>query len=373
MFTPGGQLDKRNLAVFGGKGGGGTTYVPPVQPMMPPTVLTDPVSGKSFTQVNDPRLEGYGVGRSAADMLNEEIDQRKQGEKADSDKLAATTAQKKADDLAKFQGTKQTAFNDALNNIQGAFRRQGVDPTTYNDQIMTELNRRNNSIADMDPNPASAFPGTLGDSIIADALSGKRTTTLNSFNSIFKPNYSNEALPDSLTGDYVNTLLDEQFNPLSAQLTNAQKRGTLTDVGYKSALDTLGQRRTAGASTIQNLGQGILAGDRKNLDDYITGARSDVNSMSLGSNIDPASYGAAAQGKITTDKSSFGGALRNAVGETKFADITDLLNAGGAVQGSNNPSATNPNGGAAGNLSPSFVSEEELAKRGRGLGSSGAF
>jgi len=239
--------------------------------------------------------------------------------------------------------------------------------------IMAELQRRSNSTPDMDPNPASVYPSTLGDSLVADALSGKRTQTANTFNSIFKPNYSNEALPDSLTGQYTNTILDEQFTPLMAQLTNAQKRGTLTPTGYNAALDTLNQKRSAGASTIQNLGQGILASDRKALDDYISGARSDVNNMSLGANIDPYAYGAGAQGKIDVDKGSFGGALRNAVGETKFADITDLLNAGGAVQGSTNPSAANPIGTQAGNLSPSFVSEEELAKRKRGLGSTGAF
>src|SRR4029079_6587947 len=114
------------------------------------------------------------------------------------------------------------------------------------------------------------YPSTLGDSLVADALSGKRTQTANTFNSIFKPNYSNEALPDSLTGQYTNTILEEQFTPLMAQLTNGQKRGTLTPTGYNDALDTLNQKRSAGASTIQNLGQGILASDRKALDDYIS-------------------------------------------------------------------------------------------------------
>jgi hypothetical protein len=238
---------------------------------------------------------------------------------------------------------------------------------------MPALQSRYNSISDTDTNPASAFPTNLGDTIVADALSGKRTQTSNALNSIFTPNYSNTALPDSITNDYIGSILSSQFDPLSSQLTNAQKRGTLSSTGYQAAVDAMNQKKTAATSTIQNLGQGILATDRKNLDDYISGARTDVNNMSLGSNIDPTTYGSAAQGKIDVDKSAFGGALQNAVGDTKFADISSLLNAGGAVQGASNPSAANPNGATTGNASPSFVSEDELAKRKRGLGSTGAF
>jgi hypothetical protein len=371
MFTPSGQIDLHNRAVFGGKGGGSSyTAATPLAP----TVLTDPVSGKSFTQINDTTSSAYDASApSAADQLNAEITQRKADEQAASDKTTATAAQTAAENEQKFQANKLTAYNDAIVSAQDAFRRQGVDPALYTSEIANAINRQNNSIPDLDANPASAFPTNLGDTIVSDALSGKRTQTSNALNNIFTPNYSTTALPDSITSGYVDNILNTQFDPLSAQLTNAQRRGTLTDAGYQAAVDRLSQKRTAAASTVQNLGQGILASDRKNLDDYISGARTDVNNMSLGSNIDPTTYGATAQGKVDTDKTSFGGALQNAVGETKFADITDLLNTGGAVQGGTNPSAANPNGTSTGNLSPSFVSEDELSKRGRGLGNTGAF
>jgi hypothetical protein len=104
------------------------------------------------------------------------------------------------------------------------------------------------------------------------------------------------------------------------------------------------------------------------LDDYIKGARSDINSASLGSNVDPNSYFGGAQSKAAGFTSDFGGALRNAVGGTKFADISELINAGGAVQGANNPTATNPQGGA-----PGPNPDDLLAQQKRGLGSAGAF
>jgi hypothetical protein len=242
--------------------------------------------------------------------------------------------------------------------------------------IKPALQRQYNSIKDLDPNPTAAFDPSLGDTIIGDVLSGKRTTSSNALNTIFKPTYAQDALPDSLTGQYKNTILDEQFNPLQAQLENAKKRGTLGGTGYDAAEDRLKQKRSAADTNLNTLGANILTNDRTGLNDYISGARDDVSKLSLADSFDPNTYSSAAKGKVDTYTSGFGGALRDAVGDTKFADISDLMNAGGAVQGSQNPNATNPTGTpttatGGGPLSPAFVSDDELSKRGRGLGNTG--
>ena len=98
---------------------------------------------------------------------------------------------------------------------------------------------------------------------------------------------------------------------------------------------------------------------------------SDVNALGANSAFDINPYVAHAGELINADKTSFGGALRNAVGGTKFADLQELIQAGGAVQGAHNPTADNPIG--LGPASPAQLSEEELARRNRGLGSTGAF
>jgi hypothetical protein len=92
MFTPGGQIDRVNRAVFGGGkgGGGGQSYTPPA-----PTVLTDPVSGKSFVQNNDPYSANYNpLAPSASDQLNASIAEREAGEKAKSDQASLTRRQR---------------------------------------------------------------------------------------------------------------------------------------------------------------------------------------------------------------------------------------------------------------------------------------
>jgi hypothetical protein len=379
MFTPGGQVDHLTFAGVrgGGKGGGGQQQAP-----SKPQVYTDPVNGMSFTDdvgySYGPQADGsmgYTLGptQTGSDKLNAEINQRKAQEKSDSDAAKAASDTKAATAETTFQGTRDKAYNDALTSTIASFQRAGVDPNAYMDSyIKPMLDRQKNSIQDLDPNPYAAFPTTLGDTILNSATGDRRTTALNTLNSTFAPTYSSTVLPDDTTGKYVSDIVNEQFDPLMQQLTNAQKRGTLTDVGYNSALASLNQKKDAATSTVGNLGRGILSSDRSALDDFISGARSDVNNLTLGGAFDPSTYTTRASGMVNTDLSDFGGALRNAVGGSKFADITDLISAGGAAQGANNPTAANP-AGAVGGTSSAFVAPDEEEQRKRGLGNQGAF
>lgn len=351
MFTPGGQIDRLSFAGLrgGGKGGGGGYQAPtPVAP----TVYTDPVSGKSFASSSD---------------LNASIDQRKLDEQAASDAAALKKQQDDQAALDKFNASKSTAYNDALQSVINQFTKQGVDSNQYlESDIKPLLNQKLNSIRDLDPNPAAAFSGDLGGTIINNLVSGKRTQAGAALDKYFSPTYVSSAVPDTLIGQYADTLLNEQFDPLSSQLVNAQKRGTLTPTGYSAALSALSQKRSAARSTIGDLGSSIIAKDRSGLSDYISGARSDANALNLSSMFDPSAYQTGAQNLAKTDIDQFGGALRSAVGGTQFATLGDLINAGGAVQGANNPNAANP-------VALGVTSTLDEQNKKRGLGSTGAF
>lgn len=388
MFSESGQPLHGVVMRGGGKGGGGGGSQPAYQPP-PPIVLTDPVSGKSFVdrspgitggQTGYMPMPGGGYayipqdqgsqGPSAQDQLNAEIDARKAQEQQTSD---TTKAQATSDAAAKetaFQGNRQAAYDTATSSIGNLFRQQGADPSQYwSSDILPALQRQYQSIQDLDPNPTAAFTPDLGQSIINNILSGKRTQATNAYNQTFTPNYSQNLLPDATTGNYTSNIVNQQFDPLMQGLTNAQKRGTLTGAGYNAALDALNQKKSAAMNTVNTLGQGILSTDRKSLDDYISGGRSDINNLSLTSNFDPSTYAGTAASKAQGYLSDFGGALQNAVGQTKFADLSDLINAGGAVQGQTNPNAANPLGGGA----AATTAEDDLANQKRGLGSTGAF
>lgn len=364
MWTPGGQIDHITFAGLRKGGGGSNPYET--------TTLTDPVSGMAFTSTPFSISQG---GQSAADQLNAEILQRK----AQEAQTSATTQQaadtKAQTDEQTFQTKKQSAYDTAMQDAIRTFQNQGLDPNQYMaSYIQPALNRQMAGIQDLDPNPMGAFPTDLGQTILNSATSDARSKALNQLNQTFTPTYAQTALPTTLEDPIIKQILGEQFDPLSQQLINAQKRGTLTDAGYKAALDTLNQKRTGAQSTIQSLGANILSGERSNLNDLISGARSDINNMNLGQTIDPSTYFGSAQSQIGTDVSGLGGAIRNAVGGTQFADITDLLNAGGAAQGGTNPTAANPTGlpGAAGGT-PGLTPDQLQATQKRGLGNTGAF
>lgn len=364
MFTPGGQLDLLSFrGVRGGGGKGGSQQANPS-----PTIYTDPVDGTTYTDYHSP----FYHGASASDQLNAHIADRKAKEQAASDAATAKSQQDAATAETTFQGSRQKAYDDALAAVQRKFQLQGVDPSSYmTSDIVPTLQRQFNSIQDLSPNPAAAFPDTLADSIIGNITSGKRTQANTALNQVFTPQYAENLIPDSTTNNFLDQILGEQFDPLSSQLVNAQKRGTLSDTGYKAALDTLNQKKSAARSTVQNLGNTILSTDRGDINSIVGNARSAASGLGLSDTFDPNTFTTQAQQKAASDIGNFGGALRSAVGDTKFASLQDLLNAGGSVQGAGNPTATNPNA-APGTLGGTIL-EDPLAQQKRGLGNAGAF
>lgn len=375
MFTAGGQIDRHVVLRGGGGkgGGGGSTQQAPVGPQS----YVDPVSGMVFT---DPTTN-YGSDGSVttsnpltgAQQLNQEITQRQAGEKATSDANKAAADATAAQTEQTFQDTKNSAYQNAVNAIGRQFQLQGVDPSQYwASDIKPALDTQMNTIQDLAPNPASAFSPTMGTDILNNLTSGARTAATSTLNSRFDPNYANSLIPDSTLDPAVSSIVSSQFDPLSSQLVNAQKRGTLTDTGYNAALAALNQKRTAATSQVSDLGRTILGTDRSGINDLITGAKNTAAGLSLGQTFDPSSYDTQAKTLAGSDLSNFGGALTNAVGGTQYASLSDLLNAGGSVQGANNPSAINPTGTMAA-TSPFAQDPNVLANQKRGLGNQGAF
>lgn len=367
LYNPGGHPDHLTFAGLrgGGKGGGGGGGSQ--KTLWDETSVVDPVTGEVYTSSPWSMYQG---GKSAAEQLNERIRGRKSEQEAASAQAKQDAAAKAATDETTFQGKRQSAYDTALQDTIRAFQNQGVDPNAYKSTyIDPALNRINAGIQDLDPNPMGAFPTSLGDTILNQATNDRRTQLKNQYDAVFNPNYSSTVLPDTITSGYIDQILGEQFDPLSQQLTNAQKRNTLTDTGYNAAVGRLEQKKAAARDTVSNLGANILSGYRSSLDDLIGRGRSDIAGLGLSGQFDPNAYTTKATGLVNTDLSNFGGALRNAVGNSEFATLSDLINAGGAVQGATNPTAANPRGGGGAALTP----DEELASKKRGLGNTGAF
>lgn len=368
MFNEAGQFVHCVMYRGGGKGGGGggdNSW------QYQTTTLVDPVTGLAYSST--PMDTAFG-GKSASQQLNEAIQARQTKEQSDA---ATAKQQADADAAAKestFQTNRQGAYDQAMQDAINAFKGQGVDPNAYMSQYITPaLQRQYKGIQDLDPNPMASFPAGGSQAIVNQAIADKRQQATNQLNQIFNPSYATTQLSDTMVDPIVSQILGEQFDPLGQQLINAQKRGTLTDAGYKAALDALTQKRSAAESTVRSAAQGVLGQERSGLSDLISGARSDVSNLGLADAFDPSSYTGRASSLVGQDVSGFGGAVRNAVGNAQFADIQDLINAGGAVQGANRPTPSNPNV-ATGDGGPAAPTADDiLQQQKRGLGSTGAF
>lgn len=335
-----------------GFGGGGSA--PPVAP-----AYSDPITGKTFGSTAE---------------LNSEVDQRTQDAQAASDAATAKTASDAAAAETAYQARAASARSGAETNVRQYFKDQGLDPDKYwASNIAPALDRSQQSIQDLDPNPSSAYAPTLGASLVNDLTSGKRNQFTDQLNSLFPSTYANSAIPDTADDASIASIISQQFDPLNAQLTNAQKRGTLNDTGYQAALDKFNTDQTSARSTLSSLGSNVINTDRSGLNDYIGGAKNDAANVSLknSDSFDPNTYTTGAQSKTKTYLDNMQGDIQNQVGNTKFSDLTTLLNAGGSVQGAYDPTATNPAGG--GTPSPSYIADQVLGNTKRGLGSAGAF
>lgn len=347
----------------GGKGGKGAP------PQLQVDSATDPETGHVFTST--PVNVMRGEVKPAAQQLQEFQDARNAQRQQQSQSDQAAAAAKSAADEGTFQTNKQGAYDQAMKDVTQAFTNAGVNPQDYMaNYIAPALQKRLASVQDKDPNPmATLDPEGLGASIVNQATSDRRGQVTNALNSVFTPTYANTALPDTISSPYETQILNEQFNPMIDALNNAQKRGQLNDIGYQGAMDALNQKKSAAQSQIHTLGQNILGQDRAGLNDLISGARSDVNNMQLGSSVDPTTYWNQAASKAADYTSGFGGALRSAVGGTQFASLNDLLNAGGMRQGAvNSPASAQTTGAISGPATP----EDDPTKK-RGLGNVGSF
>jgi hypothetical protein len=384
MFTPGGQQD---LLSFGGAfgGGGKGSSATPVLP-----TYTDPVNGKSFSDTStyngyssyDP-VTGAPIGNAqdftGQNALNAEIAQRQAQDLVNSNTATATADATTAQNESDFQSRLSAAQTAATTGANQYFTQNGYDPAQFSSELANAINTSSLSVQDLSPNPTAAFSPNLGASILADVNAGDQTKAGNAVSSLFSPTYAADNISSSWLDPAVSSALSSQFDPLTAQLTNAYKRGTLNDQGYAAAQTALAGDQTAARSTVSGLGQNILAGDQTGLNNYITGAKNDaanVNASTYGA-FNPNTYATGASNLVSQDQSNFAGDLTNAIGSTSFADLPSLLNAGGAVQGASDPTATNPTPGAGasgvGSVSDAYIAQQALANQTRGLGSQGAF
>lgn len=339
----------------GGAKGGGVNFQP-TQPM-----YTDPVTGRSY---NTP------------DELNKQIADRESQSSAQSLLDKQTADQAALDKRNKFALGLQQAQEGATSRAQDYISSRGLNPydPTYSQAISRAILDQSSKVPDLTDTPANFFDQNTGQSVLDNMLSAKRDKAVGALDSVFTPGYSSKWITQADINPSIDTELNNQFNPLGDQLNNALKRHMLNDTGYAAANNQLNTDRTAARSTLSSLANDILTSKRKQVDDYIGGARSNAQNLSIynADSFDPSTYYTEAPNLVNSIRAGLGGDVHNAVSGTSFSDLPTLLNAGGVAQGATNPGPQAGLGGVGG-VTEASIADQILNNKRRGIGNSGAF
>jgi hypothetical protein len=162
-----------------------------------------------------------------------------------------------------------------------------------------------------------------------------RDDLMTKVNALYGPNYSTQAFQDTADDPIIDAMLGRQRSTAQEGIDRAYKRGQLNTSGYNAAVAGLGERDLAARSEANQLGGGVLARYRQNVDDAIAGIRSRVGSATTGYDLTPEQDAITA--KVGQLQQGMTGDITAALGGRQFYDLPGLLGRAGAEQGFVNP------------------------------------
>lgn len=281
---------------------------------------------------------------------------------------------------AQIQAETDTANLAARNKFTGlvthdiadAFKGKNLKTTDYQDDI-------DHYIADLlkPIKPTSDYSKYSYQDAGEKVLGGIRTDQIEDYNQDLNAkygsgNYGSTLFPPTRDDPILTSILQPQFNDASSAVKAAFDRGTLGQTGYDTAMKGLGGQQTAGMSSLQSTGSGVMGGYIKDINDLITGAHTQAGKWDFGSNWEPQD----AISNITTTGADYQGRLegdiRTAVGGKQFFNWNDLIRSGGMAQGLYNP-ATDTTGAGGSTLAKAIADRKKREDTSRGLGTQGSF
>lgn len=266
---------------------------------------------------------------------------------------------------AEFGQRLGAARSGAEGRIRTAFEQRGVDPNAYQQYISDELGRRQSSVPNLAADPGSYFDA-VADAVIGNVTNQQRRDFANALDQFAGTGFARQRWGDTADDALIDQIISDQFNPAAEQLLNAQRRGSLTDAAYQSALAQLQNDRTTVGSRLQGVGGGLLETYRQGLRDIASEGRQGASAYELGQTFDPTAFSTRIDTTFGDQQGRFEGDLRRLVGNDPLFDISNIVQTQQSRQG------------VTGGQSPLLdaFAEDQLKKRkeqGRGLGQQGQF
>jgi hypothetical protein len=145
---------------------------------------------------------------------------------------------------------------------------------------------------------------------------------------------------NTLDDPYLAGVEGEHYSNADKIIKTMLDRGVLTDSGYGAAQKDLENQRAGVRSRLNEIGSGLLEGERQDLRDISNRARQSASTIQLGSSFDPYSYQTEADTDFNDFISTLGDSIR-AQAPGQLFNTAGLAAVGGAGQGLGN-SAFNP-------------------------------
>lgn len=268
---------------------------------------------------------------------------------------------------ADFQGRLQSAVSGATNEARSAAERAGLDYSKFEQDILRELDKQKGNIPDLAQNPATLFnPQSIIDTLVNRELQRIRGNASTAIDAFAPTQFDVSVLPNTLDDNYIEQLINEQYNPAAATLERARARGTLNDQGYNTALTDLGNQRKAATARLQDTGNTLIDKAREDIRGIADSARRAGETLGLKTSFDPTTFQNQINNRVGEFTSGFEGKLRNAIGGEQFFNTGATIQRGGQAQG-----ATNPGGGTT--LLDVLAERQNKSAADRGVGNRGVF
>ncbi len=269
-----------------------------------------------------------------------QVEQQK--EQAQRDAQAAQDA-KDAAHKVELAGMRTQARQAAGGTVDQYFNDQGVDPSSYEGSIATQLNNMLSGISPTDENPGASFTGA-GQTIWDNLTSAGQAKATKGVNQYFSPNFEMTRVPYTLDDPYLSGVESEQYSNADKIIKNMLDRGVLTTSGYNTAKTDLDSQVAGVNSKLNEIGTGLLTGEQSKLRDIANSARQTAGNLQLGQDFDPSTYSGQADQSFNDFIKSLGDNIRAQVPGQLF-NTAGLAAIGGAGQGAGN-TAYNPTAAA---------------------------
>lgn len=275
-----------------------------------------------------------------AQKLIDDNRNRMETEKAAREKAIADA--EKADRIAKA-GAKQTAgYNTAsqYDDKQAGYRGYDqalLDKYKVSNIYQDAIDATKAGFGEEDSN-VSFGEGNAYDNAVATGQGTYRNDLSKAIDLYAGTDFANKSFGATADDPILDAILGSQYTDTQAQIDAAHDRGTLSDVGYDKAIAKLNEQKTIGRSTLEGLGGGVLANNRKQLDDAATNIRNQAAGATFANPYDTTAGQKSLTDLTTNLTGGLEGDVRKAVGSQSFFDPAAILGYGTTQQGFYNPS-----------------------------------